>query len=158
MRSRKLEAAELSVFVPLPIPPSHPPILLFLGIGTFSDEPENRLITDLVFFCFVCVFFYILFSFFLLPDPVLFASSCGGVRANPPSSTTAAIIRNKVMPDLRLTSVSAAVEFSKDNNLLGVFLDTYLLVCRLLTHRGIFILARCYVTLGQGAFARSRCT
>jgi CDK inhibitor PHO81 len=30
---------------------------------------------------------------------------------------------------LRLTSISAAVEFSKNNNLLGVFLDTYLLVC-----------------------------
>lgn len=61
------------------------------------------------------------------------------------------------MPDLRLASVSAAVEFSKDNNLLGVFLDTYLLVCRFLTHPGI-LSWRCYVTLGQGAFARSRCT
>jgi len=63
-----------------------------------------------------------------LPDPVLFASSCGEGRANPPSSTTASSIRNKVTPDLRLTSISAAVEFSKNNNLLGVFLDTYLLV------------------------------
>jgi len=32
------------------------------------------------------------------------------------------------MLDLRLTSISAAVEFSKNNNLLGAFLDTYLLV------------------------------
>lgn len=47
--------------------------------------------------------------------------------ANPPSTTAA--IRNEATLDLRLTSISAAVEFSKDNNLLGVFLDTYLLVC-----------------------------
>jgi CDK inhibitor PHO81 len=63
----------------------------------------------------------------LLPtDPVLFASSCGEVGANPPSTT--ATIRNEAALDLRLTSISAAVEFSKNNNLLGVFLDTYLLV------------------------------
>ncbi|KAI0285103.1 hypothetical protein BGY98DRAFT_930604 [Russula aff. rugulosa BPL654] len=58
--------------------------------------------------------------------PVLFASSCGEVGANPPSTT--ATIRNEAALDLRLTSISAAVEFSKNNNLLGVFLDTYLLV------------------------------
>jgi hypothetical protein len=59
-------------------------------------------------------------------DPVLFASSCGDVGANPPSTT--ATIRSEVTLDLRLTSISEAVEFSKNNNLLGVFLDTYLLV------------------------------
>lgn len=58
--------------------------------------------------------------------PVLFASSCGEVGANPPSTTAA--IRSEPTSDLRLTSISAAVEFSKNNNLLGVFLDTYLLV------------------------------
>ncbi|KAH9999500.1 hypothetical protein BJV77DRAFT_977559 [Russula vinacea] len=58
--------------------------------------------------------------------PVLFASSCGEVGANPPSTT--ATIRNEATLDTRLTSISAAVEFSKNNNLLGVFLDTYLLV------------------------------
>jgi len=58
--------------------------------------------------------------------PVLFASSCGEVGANPPSTTAA--IRNEATLDFRLTSISAAVEFSKNNNLLGVFLDTYLLV------------------------------
>jgi len=58
--------------------------------------------------------------------PVLFASSCGEVGANPPSTTAA--IRNEATLDLRLRSISAAVEFSKNNNLLGVFLDTYLLV------------------------------
>ncbi|KAI0303064.1 hypothetical protein BC826DRAFT_1089488 [Russula brevipes] len=58
--------------------------------------------------------------------PVLFASSCGEVGAKPPSTT--ATIRNEVIQDLRLASISAAVEFSKNNNLLGVFLDTYLLV------------------------------
>jgi CDK inhibitor PHO81 len=62
----------------------------------------------------------------LPPDPVLFASSCGEVGANPPSTTAA--IRNDPTLDLRLTSISAAVEFSNNNNLLGVFLDTYLLV------------------------------
>jgi CDK inhibitor PHO81 len=65
-------------------------------------------------------------SFFFL-DPVLFASSCGEVGANPPSTTTATQ-RNEAVHDLRLSSISAAVEFSKNNNLLGVFLDTYLLV------------------------------
>jgi len=59
--------------------------------------------------------------------PVLFSSSCGEVRAKPPS-TTAAIGNEAISSDLRLTSISAAVEFSKNNNLLGVFLDTYLLV------------------------------
>jgi len=49
------------------------------------------------------------------------------VRAKLPS-TTGAIVRNEATLDLRLTSVSAAVEFSKNNNLLGVLLDTYLLV------------------------------
>ncbi|KAH9045748.1 cyclin-dependent protein kinase inhibitor [Lactarius pseudohatsudake] len=59
--------------------------------------------------------------------PVLFASSCGEVGANPPSTTTATP-RNEAAHDLRLSSISAAVEFSKNNNLLGVLLDTYLLV------------------------------
>ena len=75
------------------------------------------------------VFFFRLDSsshlFFL--DPVLFASSCGEVCANPPSTTTATP-RNEAAHDLRLSSISAAVEFSKNNNLLGVLLDTYLLV------------------------------
>ena len=77
-----------------------------------------------------------MFSGFLIlpffPDPVLFTLSCGEVGANPPSTTAA--IRNEAMLDLRLASISAAVEFSKNNNLLGVFLDTYLLVCPLWTN------------------------
>ncbi|KAI0301875.1 hypothetical protein B0F90DRAFT_1667714 [Multifurca ochricompacta] len=44
--------------------------------------------------------------------PVLFASSCGEVGASPPS-TTATLQQNAV------TNISAAVEFSKNNNLLG---------------------------------------
>ncbi|KAH9062010.1 cyclin-dependent protein kinase inhibitor [Lactarius vividus] len=59
--------------------------------------------------------------------PVLFASSCGEIGANPPS-TTIATSRNEAAHDLRLSSIGAAVEFSKNNNLLGVLLDTYLLV------------------------------
>ena len=82
-----------------------------------------------------CSVFYVLCFFFRLDssshlfflDPVLFASSCGEVCANPPSTTTATP-RNEVAHDLRLSSISAAVEFSKNNNLLGVLLDTYLLV------------------------------
>jgi CDK inhibitor PHO81 len=69
---------------------------------------------------------HLITSFFVL-DPVLFASSCREVSASPPS-TTAATPRNEAAHDLRLSSISAAVEFSKNNNLLGVFLDTYLLV------------------------------
>ena len=68
-----------------------------------------------------------LFFFLVFLDPVLFASSCGEVGTNPPSTTTATL-RNEAAHDLRLSSISAAVEFSKNNNLLGVFLDTYLLV------------------------------
>jgi hypothetical protein len=106
MRRRQLEAAELSV------------IFLFFSL------------------------FFLYYSFLANPtlkkekpnlnlphsDPVLFASSCGEVRAKLPS-TTAAIVRSEATLDLRLTSVSAAVEFSKNNNLLGVLLDTCLLVC-----------------------------
>jgi len=69
-------------------------------------------------------------------DPVLFASSCGAVGANPPSTT--AVIRNEPTLDLRLTSISAAVEFSKNNNLLGLFLDTYLLVGSLWLNEALF--------------------
>jgi len=60
------------------------------------------------------------------------------VGANPPSTTAA--IRSEATPDLRLTSISAAVEFSKDNNLLGVFLDTYLLVGPLWLNEALFCL------------------
>ena len=70
---------------------------------------------------------HILIFFLVFLDPVLFASSCGEVGTNPPSTTTATL-RNEAAHDLRLSSISAAVEFSKNNNLLGVFLDTYLLV------------------------------
>ena len=66
--------------------------------------------------------------------------------ASPPS-TTAAIRNNETSHDLRLTSISAAVEFSRNNNLLGVFLDTYLLVCLFVT-RWSFILPF-YVTTHQ---------
>jgi len=77
---------------------------------------------------FILFFFRLGTSFFYI-DPVLFASSCGEVGANPPSTTTTTP-RNEASHahDLRLSSISAAVEFSKNNNLLGVFLDTYLLV------------------------------
>lgn len=92
-----------------------------------------------------------------LLDPVLFASSCGEVGANPPSTTAA--ISNEATLDLRLASISAAVEFSKNNNLLGVLLDTYLLVCPLSLYEGsIPFFATPHP--GQGAVAgscRTRC-
>ena len=82
---------------------------------------------------FICSVLIIIFSSWHLIttyiDPVLFASSCGEVDANPLSTTTTTPrTEASHAHDLRLSSISAAVEFSKNNNLLGVFLDTYLLV------------------------------
>ncbi|KAI0269321.1 hypothetical protein BC834DRAFT_820621 [Gloeopeniophorella convolvens] len=58
--------------------------------------------------------------------PVLFASSCGHAGAQPPSTTAPRAAPPAA--DSRLASVGAAVEFAKNNNLLGVLVDTYLLV------------------------------
>ena len=97
----------------------------------FTLPQSPTLLCFIFWFCVRCpVFFFfsswhLIASFFL--DPVLFASSCGEVGASPPSTTTTTP-RNEAAHDLRLSSISAAVEFSKNNNLLGVFLDTYLLV------------------------------
>ncbi len=107
MRRRQLEAAELSVIIPSPFPLLSS-FYSFLANPTLKKKKPNLNLPH--------------------SDPVLFASSCGEVRAKLPS-TTAAIVRSEATLDLRLTSVSAAVEFSKNNNLLGVLLDTCLLVC-----------------------------
>ena len=107
----------MSLFSHYNSPPWHP-------FPSSRDNERNLLITDRLFFFLSSKHYYPL----SITDPVLFSSSCGEVRAKPPS-TTAAIRNEATSSDLRLTSISAAVEFSKNNNLLGVFLDTYLLVC-----------------------------
>ncbi|KAI0047270.1 cyclin-dependent protein kinase inhibitor [Auriscalpium vulgare] len=57
--------------------------------------------------------------------PVFFASLCGRVSLKPPS----VIARGaEEAYDERLSSLGSAVEFSKNNNLLGVFVDNGLLV------------------------------
>ncbi|THH13892.1 hypothetical protein EW146_g6378 [Bondarzewia mesenterica] len=56
--------------------------------------------------------------------PVFFASQCGEVNSKVPSATA---LSTRDARDQRLSSLSAAVEFCKDNNLLGVFVDTELL-------------------------------
>ncbi|KDQ64947.1 hypothetical protein JAAARDRAFT_116625, partial [Jaapia argillacea MUCL 33604] len=57
--------------------------------------------------------------------PVFFVTQCGKHTANPPGPTTLTIDDAN---DRRLTSLAAAVEFSKANNLLGICLDAHLLV------------------------------
>ncbi|KAI0069093.1 ankyrin [Artomyces pyxidatus] len=57
--------------------------------------------------------------------PVFFASSCGKASRQPPSATALA---SGGSHDERLSSLGSAVEFSKNNNLLGVFVDSDLLV------------------------------
>jgi len=57
--------------------------------------------------------------------PVFFASHCGEASACPPSPTALGI---GDASDRRLSSLGAAVEFAKSNNLLGVLLDAGLLV------------------------------
>lgn len=58
-------------------------------------------------------------------DPVFFASLCGQAGVNPPS-TTALTVQDT--HDYRLSSLGAAVEWCKLNNLLGLLLDSELLV------------------------------
>ncbi|KAI0313604.1 hypothetical protein OF83DRAFT_1086226 [Amylostereum chailletii] len=57
--------------------------------------------------------------------PVFFASHCGRPSRRPPSVTASDASAPR---DPRLGSLSAAVEFAKANNLLGVFVDAELLV------------------------------
>lgn len=59
------------------------------------------------------------------PDPVFFASRCGQKLSPVPSLTA---LSTEDVTDRRLFSLCAAVEFSKMNNLLGVFLDAHALV------------------------------
>ena len=64
-------------------------------------------------------------STFISADPVFFAAQCGEVNRSSPSDTA---LSTKDTNDRRLSSLSAAVEFAKDNNLLGIFVDADLLV------------------------------
>lgn len=67
--------------------------------------------------------------FLILPlhsiDPVFLSSRCGKNNLHLPACSYQMVDENQ---DDRLRSVSAAVEFAKDNNLLGVFVDAELLV------------------------------
>ncbi|KAH8118535.1 cyclin-dependent protein kinase inhibitor [Phellopilus nigrolimitatus] len=56
--------------------------------------------------------------------PVFLASECGMRSSCPPSPTA---LRPEDVDDRRLSSISAAVDWAKTNNLLGVFLDADLL-------------------------------
>ena len=58
-------------------------------------------------------------------DPVFLASKCGIQNACAPTPTS---LGPEDMDDRRLSSISAAVDWAKTNNLLGVFLDADLLV------------------------------
>lgn len=60
-----------------------------------------------------------------MSDPVFFASRCGQTALDLPSATTFSV---EDAHDYRLSSLGAAVEWSKLNNLLGVLLDAELLV------------------------------
>lgn len=61
-----------------------------------------------------------------LIDAVFFASKCGVARN---STTTLELIVDDEETDSRCRSVGAAVQFAKSNNLLGVMLNSKLLVC-----------------------------
>ena len=58
-------------------------------------------------------------------DPVFFASLCGQAGVKPPSETALTV---QDAHDYRLSSLGAAVEWCKMNNLLGLLLDAELLV------------------------------
>lgn len=58
-------------------------------------------------------------------DPVFFASLCGQAGVKPPSETALTV---QDAHDYRLSSLGAAVEWCKLNNLLGLLLDAELLV------------------------------
>lgn len=62
------------------------------------------------------------------PDPVFLASLCGESAHQRPSATA---LGTDDVYDYRFASLGAAVEFAKQNNLLGVLLDASLLVCLL---------------------------
>jgi CDK inhibitor PHO81 len=64
-------------------------------------------------------------------DAVFFASHCGLSRDENPSGST--LVPDQVETDQRCSSVDAAVEFAKANNLLGVLVDGRLLVRCLFT-------------------------
>lgn len=72
-----------------------------------------------------------LFNFFSQPDPVFLASQCGQSTSNPPSAT---IISVSDAHDYRLSSLGAAVEWCKMNNMLGLLLNAELLVSSTLLH------------------------
>ena len=67
---------------------------------------------------------FILLSVYHLSDPVFFASRCG--RANDSSTPSALTMKDK--NDHRLNSLSSAVELAQVNNLLGIYVDSALLV------------------------------
>ena len=64
-------------------------------------------------------------------DPVFFASLCGQAGVKPPRETALTV---QDAHDYRLSSLGAAVEWCKLNNLLGLLLDAELLVSLLCTY------------------------
>lgn len=60
-------------------------------------------------------------------DAVLFASYCGLSRSTPEGQL---IPPNRVELDRRCTSIEGAVKFAKANNLLGILLDSNIIVSR----------------------------
>lgn len=60
-----------------------------------------------------------------MEDPVFLLSECG-IRSRYPPCPTA--LGPADVDDRRLSSISAAIDWAKTNNLLGVFLDADLLV------------------------------
>ena len=68
-------------------------------------------------------------------DPVFFASQCGRTSAHPPSATALGV---RDARDYRVSSLNAAVEVCKTNNLLGLLLDAEFLVR--VTRYNLFVL------------------
>jgi hypothetical protein len=62
-------------------------------------------------------------------DPVFFASHCGGKSGTPPSAAAAS---SQSVKDRRLSTLAAAVEFAKANNLLGILVDSELLASHMI--------------------------
>lgn len=65
-------------------------------------------------------------------DAVFFSSKCGVVKEPGLLTSVQGLLANEEEGDPRCRSVSAAVQFAKSNNLLGVIFAANLLVCRIL--------------------------
>jgi len=83
----------------------------------FSSKLEATKLYVIVFFCGLLVIH-------ALSDPVFFGCMCGKDGLHLPSPTASGSGSNLQ----RVSSVGAAVEFAKANNLLGIFVDADLLV------------------------------